>query len=56
MSNEDHACFYGCLICLERKQGRGGVAEPAPVVYSDQDDNEWLGESDPSDPDDWSNT
>jgi hypothetical protein len=25
------------------------------TVYSDQEDNEFLGEADPSDPDDWSN-
>ena len=28
MSNDDHFCAYGCLTCLERKQGRA----KAPVV------------------------
>lgn len=28
---------------------------PGYRVYSEQEDREWMGEADPSDPDDWSN-
>jgi hypothetical protein len=40
------------LLAAERPEVEVG---PGYRVYSDQEDNEFLGEADPSDPDDWSN-
>lgn len=31
--NEDHFCSYGCLTCLERKQGRGSAVATTTTAY-----------------------
>jgi hypothetical protein len=33
VTNKDHFCSYGCLTCLERKQGRGSAPVAVMTAY-----------------------